>query len=252
MCLVGDDDDVLTFRQQSRTLFKLLYRREDDSARLQVFQLAHQVFAPCGLGQFPLGIHLEAYALRLLSEELLTTSKLLVQLLVKVVAVSHHYDGTLWETLYQLMDVEHHRQRLPRTLRMPEHTNLTVAVHRRFRMPQRLVHGKVLVVGAHDLCHASVLMVEADEVLQDVREPVFLEDAAEEGLVVGHLVGFRMSVHALPFHIAVGFRRDGSCLGGQHVAGHAEGVEHKQAGTFLLILLHLQVGIVLFYVFIAG
>ena len=79
---------------------------------MQVLQLAHQVFASCRLGQFALLVQVEAYALWLLSQKLLATSKLLVQLLVKIVSVRHHHYGTLRIFLYQPVHIEHHRQTL--------------------------------------------------------------------------------------------------------------------------------------------
>ena len=126
---------------------------------------------------------------------------------------------------------------------MPEHANLSVATHSSMGMLKRFVHRKVLVIGCHDLCHSSILMVKAFEVLQDVNESFFLEDTIEECLVVSNLRRLALTVHALPFHITVSLGCDGAGLCGQHVAGQVEGIIHKQRRTFLLILFDLRVGI---------
>ena len=82
MGLIGYHDDIATIREQPRTLLKLLNGRKDDATCLQVFQFAHQVLSPTRLGEFTLLVQVETHALWLLSQKLLATSKLLVQLLV--------------------------------------------------------------------------------------------------------------------------------------------------------------------------
>ena len=227
-----------------------MYRSKDDAARLQVFQLAHQVLASGSLGQLSFLVQVEAHALRLLTQELLAASKLLIQLLVQVVAVGHHHDGTLRELLYQPVHIEHHRQRFAAALCVPEHTNLAIAPNCFVRLGNRLVHGKVLVIGSHNLCRAPVLVVEADEVLQYVNQPLPTEDTFEESLVVNDLCRLRLTISRLPFHIAVLLGGECSGFRGQHVAGHGERIKDKQRGTFLLILFDLQIGIVFLYVIV--
>ena len=110
-------------------------------------------------------------------------------------------------------------------------------------MLKRFVHGKVLVIGCHDLSHSPILMVKAFEILQDINKSLLFKDTIEECLVVGNLRRLALTIHALPFHITVSLGCDGTGLCGQHIAGHVEGVIDKQRRTFLLILLDLRVGI---------
>ena len=108
-------------------------------------------------------------------------------MLVKVVAVGHDHDGTLRELLNQPMYVEHHRQRLAATLSVPEHANLASTANGFACLYNSLVYGKVLVICCHNLCRAPVLMVEAQEVLQYVDEPLPAEDALKECFIVNDL-----------------------------------------------------------------
>ena len=110
---------------------------------------------------------------------------------------------------------------------MPEHTNLSVAANGLVRLRQSFLYRKVLVIGTHDLCRTSVLMVKADEVLKDVNQPFLLEDTIEEGLVVGYGIRLYFTVHALPFHKAVLLGGNCSCLRYQMVTNHREGVVDK-------------------------
>ena len=83
------------------------------------------------------------------------------------------------------MGVEHHGEALARTLRVPEHAYLAVALHCRTGALQGLAHGVVLMVGGENLGIPALVLVEADEVLQDVEQPLLLEHAEEEGAIVG-------------------------------------------------------------------
>ena len=78
MGLVSNDDDVFSVAEQTRTLFKLLDGRKDDTTSLQVFQFLHEVFPSSCLRQFPLGIQVKTYALGLLPKELLTACELFI------------------------------------------------------------------------------------------------------------------------------------------------------------------------------
>ena len=95
---------------------------------------------------------------------------------------------------------------------MPEHTDLSITANGLVCLRQCFVHRKILVIGSHDLCRTSVLMVKTDKVLQDIYESLFLEDAIKEGLVVSKRSRFHRSVHALPFHVTVLLGGNGTCL----------------------------------------
>ena len=110
---------------------------------------------------------------------------------------------------------------------MPEHTNLSVAANGLICLCQGFFHGKILVISSHDFCRTSVLMVKADEVLQDINQSFLLEDTIEEGLVVGYGIRFYFTVHALPLHKAVLLGGNCSCLRYQMVTNHREGVVDK-------------------------
>ena len=134
---------------------------------------------------------------------------------------------------------------------MPEHANLAIATDGLSCLHQRLVHGEILMIGSHNFCSAPVFMVKAQEVLQNVDEPFPAEDTLKECLVVNDLYGLSLSVSAFPFHIPIGLGRQRSGLGGQHVAGHAEGVIDKQRWALLLILLDLQICILFLHIVVS-
>ena len=95
---------------------------------------------------------------------------------------------------------------------MPENTDLAITTHRRMRMSHRLVYCEVLVIGTHDLHQSAVFMIKADIVLEDIQQPRLFKDTTEERLVVGNLVRLHLTVHALPFHVAVLLGSDGTSL----------------------------------------
>ena len=84
------------------------------------------------------------------------------------------------------MGIEHHGEALARTLRVPEHTDFSIAFHRRASPLQGFAYGIVLMVGGQNLGVFALFLVEADIVLQDVEQPFLLEHAEEESTVVGH------------------------------------------------------------------
>ena len=196
MGLIGYHDDIATIREQPRTLFKFLNSRKNDATRLQVFQFAHQVLSPTRLSEFALLVQVETYALGLLAQELLTACKLLIQLLVQIVTIRHHHDGTFRVFLYQTMHVKHHRETLTRALCMPEHADLSIASDSRCRVRHRLIHSKILMIGRHDFGQASVLMIEALKVVQDIYQPLLLKDATKECFIISNLVCFFFTIHA--------------------------------------------------------
>ena len=126
---------------------------------------------------------------------------------------------------------------------MPEHADLSIASDSRCRVRHRLIHSKILMIGRHDLCQASIFMIEALKVVQDIYQPLLLKDATKECFVIGNLVRFILAIYALPLHKAVGLGGDGTSLGSQHIAGYAEGIKNKQPRAFLLILFDLRIGI---------
>ena len=83
------------------------------------------------------------------------------------------------------MGVEHHGEALARTLRVPEHADFSVAFHGGTGALQGFAHGVVLVVGGKNLGVFALVLVEADEVLQNVEQSLLLEHAEEEGAIVG-------------------------------------------------------------------
>ena len=86
---------------------------------------------------------------------------------------------------HQLVGVEHHGEALARTLRVPEHADFSVAFHCGTGALQGFAHGVVLMIGGKNLGVFALVLVEADEVLQNVEQSLLLEHAEEEGAVVG-------------------------------------------------------------------
>ena len=172
VCLVGHHDDVAAGGECRVAFFKLLNGGEDDSPTLSVTEQIAQVFTALGVLWF-------------LTKEVLAAAELTEELVVEVLAVGYHHDGYFGQSLHQLVGVEHHGEALARTLRVPEHTDFSVSFHCGTGALQGFAHGVVLVVGGKNLGVFALVLVEADEVLQDVEQSLLLEHAEEEGAIVG-------------------------------------------------------------------
>ena len=170
--LVGHHDDVAAGGECRVAFFKLLNGGEDDSPTLSVTQQIAQVFTALGVLWF-------------LTKEVLAAAELTEELVVEVLAVGYYHDGYFGQPLHQLVGVEHHGEALARTLRVPEHADFSVAFHCGTGALQGFAHGVVLVVGGKNLGVFALVLVEADEVLQNVEQSLLLEHAEEEGAIVG-------------------------------------------------------------------
>ena len=181
---------------------------------------------------------------RTLPQEVAALLELRKELVVEVVAVGDDHDCRAVHRLVQEMRVKHHRERLARSLRMPEHACLLRPL--RDSVPGRfncLPDSVVLVVAGEDLVRLRAGLDEAHEVLQDVEEPRRLEDASEEYTEVGESVLLAPPVRGLPLHEAV-FPAGDRADAGMHLVGDdAELVEHKRLGHVLHVVAELEVGI---------
>ena len=169
---IGHYDDVAAGGECRIAFFKLLNGGEDDSATLSVTQQIAQVFTALGVLWF-------------LTKEVLAAAELTEELVVEVLAVGYHHDGHFGQPLHQLVSVEHHGEALARPLRVPENTDFPVAFHCRTGALQGFAHGVVLVIGGENLGVFALVLVEADEVLQNVEQSLLLEHTEEEGAIVG-------------------------------------------------------------------
>lgn len=85
------------------------------------------------------------------------------------------------------MGIEHHRQRLARTLRMPEHTALTVGDSSFLGGFDSLANGKILMIACKYLITLQALVGKQDKVFQNVEQAVFCEDTLKERVKLGKL-----------------------------------------------------------------
>ena len=110
------------------------------------------------------------------------------------------------------MGIEHHRQRFPAALRVPEHTAFAICDSCLLSGSNRLLDGKILMVGGkHFECFLTV-HIEADKVFQDVEESVLLKQSLKEGVKGCVLCVLVAAVRCFPLHEAVFTGGDGSGL----------------------------------------
>ena len=83
---------------------------------------------------------------RFLPQKIPALYELTVELIVKIIAIRDNNNGRTIERRLQQMRIEHHRQRLPAALCMPEHAALPVGLCRLLRRPDRLVDGEILMI----------------------------------------------------------------------------------------------------------
>ena len=228
--LVHHHDHVAAVAQRLVAVHELLHRREDDAVGLATDEQVLQVMST-------LGVH------GLLAQERLATPELAIELVVKVVAVGDDHDGGAVQPLLQKVREEHHRERLARSLRVPEHAYLAVSAHGLHGAVGRLAHREVLVIPGEYLHDALGRVVEADEVVHDVDKALLAEHAVEHSLPIGVRRSRVVAVHALPGDVAVLLGRDGAHARLGQVAHHAEGVRHEQAGNVLHVVAQLLVGV---------
>ena len=168
-----------------------------------------------------------------------------MKLLVQILAVCYHHDGTFREMLDDQVSEEQHGERFSASLRVPEHPDLALLLHGIECATERLVHGKILMVSPEYLPSLSVRLVKAKEVLYQVEQAGLVEDAMEEGMIVGYGVRFVLAILGFPLHVALLLGGKGSRTGGEHIRNHIEAIVHEQARNLLLVRLDLIVGIIL-------
>ena len=110
------------------------------------------------------------------------------------------------------MGIEHHRQRFPATLRVPEHTAFAICDGCLLGGSNRLLDGKILMVGGKHLECFLAVHIEADKVFQDVEETVLLKQSLKEGVKGCVLCVLVAAVRCFPLHEAVFTGGDGSGL----------------------------------------
>ena len=196
--LVGNDDDVPALQKQG--VFGALFVRKElvdgseDYAAAGDLEKRLQVLAALGLGG-------------LLAQKLVTTGEGAKELVVQVIPVGEHNQRRVLHRRlqHQPPGVERHRQRLPRALRMPYHTNPSVSrgaprlglreiaaasflqnqlahTARPHRFRHRCVYCVELVVTRHLLYHRRAVILEHDEMPHQVQEAALLEYPAQEHL----------------------------------------------------------------------
>ena len=146
------------------------------------------------------------------------------------------------------MSIEHHRQRLARTLRMPEHTALTVGNSCFFGGFDSLANGKILMIACEYLIALQALIGEQDKVFQNIEQAFFREDTLKERVKLGKLRIFIAAVFGFPLHIAIFARSDRACSVLREVAHNADSVidEHRRNGVHIVPDLRIGFGSVRF------
>src|SRR5258708_3535401 len=93
--------------------------------------------------------------------------------------------------LDDLSGVERHEQALARALGVPDHADFAVAVGPRGgeRTGYRLPHSMKLVITGKNLGNATASVTEDDEILYQIEEAAFLENAFEDRFQFGRAFG---------------------------------------------------------------
>ncbi|OPZ20433.1 MAG: hypothetical protein BWZ04_01825 [Firmicutes bacterium ADurb.BinA205] len=142
------------------------------------------------------------------------------------------------------MGIEHHRQRLARTLRMPEHTAFTVGDSCFFGGFDSLTNGKILMIARKYFMALQALIGEQDKVFQNIEQTVFCEDTLKECVKLSILRILVTSVLRFPFHVAVFARSDRACTVLREVTHNADRIiyEHRRNGVHIVPDLRIGFG----------
>ena len=140
------------------------------------------------------------------------------------------------------MGIEHHRQRLARTLRMPEHTAFTVGNSCLFCGFDSLTNGKILMIACEYLVALQALIGEQDKVFQNIEQTVFCEDTLKERVKLGKLRIFVAAVLCFPLHIAIFAGSDRACTVLREVTHNADRIIDKHRRNRVHIVPDLRVG----------
>ena len=139
---------------------------------------------------------------------------------------------------------ERHEQALARTLRMPNHPRLAVALQRLQHLLQSLLRGVVLMVARCLLDHRAPVILKDREIPQQVEEHVPAEQAAHQGFPCHFTLRIdqRFPIHRAPCHVPVKVRREGAVAGGKAIAQHAHQVRAEERRDVRLVSLNLVIG----------
>ena len=122
---------------------------------------------------------------------------------------------------------KHHRQRLSAALRMPKDAALTVGNSGFLCRDDCFSDCKILMVSRKDFEDLRSLVREADKVLDNIKQPFFLEHTLKEGVKLCVLCVFIAAVFCFPLHKAVFAGGDCACFRGELVAHYADCIVDK-------------------------
>jgi cyclopropane fatty-acyl-phospholipid synthase-like methyltransferase len=147
--------DTLSIGRQSRQLLELLNGRHHRLTR-RMLQDLPEVFD----------------AVRALGVREAAVTEGIVDLFIQLRAVGHHDDGGMLLAFVttELQREPEHRERLSRSLRMPDDTASRSGLLRRLDAVHRPAHGHVLLVAAHLADSSPTINIEDHEVPHDVEE----------------------------------------------------------------------------------
>ncbi len=159
-------------------------------------------------------------------------------LVVEFHAVGHHDEGPVARHFAQdLLRVEHHREALARSLRLPEHPAAAVAGFARFeRRGDGVVHPEILVVLRQRLYQPALVLREQGEVLGDVEQPRGRAGAAQHHLQ-RHPARLVLALDALPVGEPLPIRRDRPDPALRSVRGDQERIEPEELRNAILRVL---------------
>ena len=179
--------------------------------------------------------------LRRLAQEILAAGKLTVKLIVQVIPVCNYNNSRALQRFLQIMGIEHHRQRFPAALCMPEHAAFSICDGGMLGGFDCFLYSEILMIsGKHFECLLAV-HVEADKVFQDVEKTILLKYTFKESVKLSVLGVLIASVRRFPLHVAIFAGGKRSSFRSAHVAHDADCIINEHGRNLIHIVAKLAV-----------
>ena len=228
MSFVSHYYDISTLRKGFMGLLKLLHSRKDNTVCLTTGKQITQIFSA-------LSVHW------VLAQEIFTLCKLPEQLIVQVVSVSQHNDSRTVQCFLKQMGIEYHRQGLAAALCMPEHATFTIGNGSSLGRLNCFSYGKILMIASQNLKGIHALVREADKILYQVKQTLFLEHTLKESIKLSVLRIFIAAIDGFPFHEAIFTRSNRTGFRSHLVTHNADGIVNEHGRDLLHVVTKLTV-----------
>ena len=152
MCLICHNDNIPTLRQCFSAFLKLLHCCKDNAVCLTICQKFLEMLSALSV-------------LRSLSQKILASCKLTVELIIQVVSVCDHDDCRAFQSLLQIVGIKHHRQWFSTALSVPENTAFAICYGCVLCRGYGLLDRKILMITGKDFECILAVNIKANKVL---------------------------------------------------------------------------------------